>query len=705
MPSKFDLETDVTFGLEANETIDGVIYRSILDHLLHGVAYCRIICSQGRPDDFLYLYVNSAFERQTGLKDVIGKPVSLVIPTLHETDPQLFDIYGRVAKGEPPQQLEIFVEALALWFLISVYSPKPGYFVCIFDDITVRKRAEQELHIAETAFDSYDGMMITDADNRILRINKAFSKITGYSSAEVVGRTPSLLKSGLHQPEFYESLWNSIHNIGVWEGEILNKRKNGDVYPDHLTITAVKNETGGITHFVATHSDITLSKTAEIEIKNLAFFDPLTHLPNRRLLLDRLTQSLVYSARHGTAGALLFIDLDNFKVLNDTLGHDIGDLLLQQVAQRLTACVREGDTVARLGGDEFLIMLEDLSRQVPEAAAQAKVIAEKILCSLNLPYQLGAHEFRCSCSIGVALFNDHELPQDELLKHADIAMYQAKKAGRNTLRFYDPQMQANIMQRVALENQLRVALEERQLRLFYQVQVNSAGQGLGAEALIRWEHPQRGLLLPEQFILLAEETGLILPIGLWVLETACAQLLAWQADERLRDLMLSVNVSAKQFHQDEFVNHVKSALQRYSIKPGSLKLELTESALLNDIEDTIATMNALGGIGVQFSLDDFGAGYSSLQYLKRLPLFQLKIDRSFVRDIAHDSNDQAIVRTIVAMAHGMDLNVIAEGVETKEQKLFLQDFGCTNFQGFLFGKPLPLDEYEAVLMAGTLLKT
>ena len=396
-------------------------------------------------------------------------------------------------------------------------------------------------------------------------------------------------------------------------------------------------------------------------------------------------------------GALLFLDLDNFKTLNDTLGHDVGDLLLQQVAERLKACVREGDTVARLGGDEFVVLLKNISEQAIEAATRVGVVGNKILTSLNQPYQLETHQYQITSSIGATLLNNHQSSIEELLKQADIAMYQAKTAGRNTLRFFDPQMQDTINIRVALERELRKALEQQQFQLYYQIQVDSSLRPLGAEALIRWLHPERGLVSPFHFIPLAEETGLILTIGQWVLETACAQLKLWQQDTLTRNLTLSVNVSAKQFRQVDFVAQVQAVVQRHAINPMRLKLELTESILLEQIEETIATMNALKEISVRFSLDDFGTGYSSLQYLKRLPLYQLKIDQSFVRDIAVDNSDQAIVRTIIAMAQTLNLNVIAEGVETEEQRQLLLQNGCNTYQGYLFGRPVPIVQFEAVL--------
>ncbi|MGZ8181346.1 MAG: putative bifunctional diguanylate cyclase/phosphodiesterase [Methylobacter sp.] len=459
----------------------------------------------------------------------------------------------------------------------------------------------------------------------------------------------------------------------------------------------MKGTDGIVTNYVATLVDITLNKAAADEIERLAFYDPLTGLPNRRLLLDRLDLALASSHRSGRKGALLFIDLDNFKTLNDTLGHDMGDLLLQLVAVRLSSCIREGDTVARLGGDEFVIMLEDLSKQAVEAATQTETIGEKILVALNQTYQLAKHEYYSTPSIGASLFNGHEQSTDELLKQADIAMYQAKTSGRNALRFFDPQMQASINTRVAMEADLRQAVAENQFILYYQPQVYHDGHAIGAEVLIRWHHPQRGLVSPADFIPLAEETGLILPIGLWVLETACAQIKIWEDSGHTQHLQLAVNVSVRQFRQPDFVEEVSQVLRRSAINPHKLKLELTENLMLDDIDDTIVKMNTLREIGVCFSMDDFGTGYSSLSYLTQLPLDQLKIDQSFVRNIGVKPTDAVIVQTIIGMAKNLGMEVIAEGVETQAQRAFLEQHGCPVCQGYLFGKPVLLAEFEQLL--------
>jgi diguanylate cyclase (GGDEF)-like protein/PAS domain S-box-containing protein len=579
--------------------------------------------------------------------------------------------------------------------LISLGSQEFG--IGFVKDISKRKKIEAELKVAAVAFDSQEGMIVTDKDGNILRVNNAFCKVTGYTEEEVIGKNPRFLSSGRHDAAFYAAMWNDIKQPGFWEGEIWNKRKNGEIYLEHMIIKAVKDSNGLLTNYVGTLSDITTSRNAANAIQHLAFYDTLTRTPNRRFLLDRLKLALASSIRSGNGGALLFLDIDNFKTLNDTLGHDIGDLLLQQAARRIESCVLEGDTVARLGGDEFVVMLEGLSSQPLEAAAQTEAVGAKILSILGQAYQLDGNEYRITISIGATLFNNHKAGVDELFKQAEIAMYQSKKAGRNTLRFFDQQMQATINERVTLEKELNQAIAQQQFRLFYQIQVDSNGKALGAEVLIRWFHPERGVESPAHFISLAEETGLIIPIGKWVLETACTQLREWQKNEITRHLTLSVNVSARQFHEPVFVDQVQAAVDRYGINPSLLKLEPTESILLENIEATIATMNELKAFGVRFALDDFGTGYSSLQYLKKLPLNQLKIDQSFVRDLASDSNDQAIVKTIIAMAQSLNLEVIAEGVETQEQKQILQHNGCNHFQGYLFGRPVPIEEFEASL--------
>jgi diguanylate cyclase (GGDEF)-like protein/PAS domain S-box-containing protein len=516
--------------------------------------------------------------------------------------------------------------------------------------------------------------------------------MTGYAPEEVIGRTPAMFKSGRHGADFYLSMWQSLADRGAWFGEIWDRRKNGEVYPLLQSISAVRGEDDQVTHYVAAFSDISERKEAEEKIRHLAFYDPLTHLPNRRLLLDRLQQAMVLGERTGHHGALLFIDLDQFKSLNDTLGHDVGDLLLIEVARRLQEAIRESDTAARLGGDEFVIMLEELAHDAGEAAEQARLVGEKVLAALNRQYHLAGHELRSTPSIGLTLFKGRLATIDELMRQADLAMYQSKSAGRNALHFFDPKMQAAVLHRVQLDTDLRNSLEQGDFRLHYQPQVDAQGKLIGAEALLRWQHPQRGTVLPGDFIALAEETGFILPLGQWVLETACQQLAQWSGDEATAGLTLSVNVSARQFHQPEFVESALEVLRTTGAPPARLRLELTESLMLDDVESVIAKMKTLKSHGIGFALDDFGTGYSSLTYLRRLPLDLLKIDRSFVNDILTDPNVAAIARTIVTLAHSLGLTVVAEGVEQAGQFDFLVDQGCSAYQGYYFGRPVPAEE-------------
>jgi diguanylate cyclase (GGDEF)-like protein/PAS domain S-box-containing protein len=563
--------------------------------------------------------------------------------------------------------------------------------------MAVQEEREAALRIAAIAFETEEGMMVTDENSVIIRVNQAFTRITGYSSEDALGEKPSLLRSDRQDPEFFERLWHRLSKYNSWQGEIWNKRKNGEIYPEWLTITAVTGKDGKVTNYVGTFVDFTERKKAENEIHMLAFYDPLSQLPNRRMLLDRLRQAVATSVRNHTGGALLFIDLDNFKTLNDTKGHGIGDLLLVEVSKRLQSCVREGDTLARFGGDEFVLLLEGLSEEPALAAVQARSVGEKVLEALSQPYILEGNEFHSSSSMGITLFIDYKDKLDELLKQADTAMYEAKKSGRNTLRFFDPVMQEELEARALLEAGLREALRQDEFRLYFQMQVDHTGCILGAEVLLRWMQPGRGMIPPMQFIPLAEETGLILQIGRWVLESACRQLKSWETDAQTSELQLAVNVSGRQFRQPDFVAQVSEIIGQSGINPARLKLELTESIVLEDVEDTIAKMQALRQIGVSFSMDDFGTGYSSLSYLTQLPLNQLKIDQSFVHHIGTKASDATIIQTIIGMANNLGMEVIAEGVETQQQRDFLEENGCRLYQGYLFGKPMPLDEFASRL--------
>ena len=575
-----------------------------------------------------------------------------------------------------------------------------GQIFAFLRDITDRKNAETQLVESESRLQTLthaipDIVWLKDPEGVYLSCNHRFERFFGAAEKGIVGKTDYDFVS----KELADSF--RVHDKITMAKGVPNVNEEWVTFADdghrewlETTKTPVYDSQGHLVGVLGIGHDITERKRAEDEIRQLAFYDPLTGLPNRRLLLDRLQRALASSARHQNEGALLYIDLDNFKTLNDTLGHDIGDLLLQQVALRLLACVRESDTVARLGGDEFVVMLEDLSENSQEAATQAEAVGNKIIASLNASYQLANYEHHSTPSIGITLFSDNQETVDELLKRADLSMYQAKAAGRNTLRFYNPDMQAVVTVRAALETALRDAVAKNQFVLYYQAQVDGAGYLTGCEALLRWPHAERGLVSPAEFIPLAEDTGLILPLGHWVLETACRQLAAWSAKDAMTHLTMAVNVSARQFRRDDFVDQVLSVLERTGANPFRLKLELTESLLVDNIEAVIAKMTVLKARGVGFSLDDFGTGYSSLSYLKRLPLDQLKIDQGFVRDVLTDSNDASIARMVIALAESMGLSVIAEGVETEDQREFLARHGCHAYQGYLYGRPVPIEPFE-----------
>jgi len=538
-----------------------------------------------------------------------------------------------------------------------------------------------------------DGVLLLNAQTaQIEDANPFLIELLGYSLPELLGKkiweVGAFSDIAENQEKFFE-----LQALGYARYDDLPLRTKSGT---QIAVEFISNsyDCEGTTVIQCNIRDISARKRAEEKITELAFFDPLTQLPNRRLLMDRLGQALIVCARNASCGAVLFLDLDHFKTLNDTLGHDMGDMLLQQVARRLTACVREGDTVARLGGDEFVLVLEGLHHNTQEAATQAREVGETILDTLNQPYRLDTGEHRSTASIGATLFTRATVSTDDLLKQADLAMYKSKDTGRNTLQFFDPAMQTVVLERAALETQLRRAIQEEQFVLHYQAQVVGDGRVTGAEALVRWLHPQRGLMAPGDFIPLAEETGLIQPLGEWVLQAACTQLACWAKQPALAHLSLSVNVSAHQFHRPDFVDQVLQILDLSGANPRRLKLELTESLLVDNLPLVVEKMFALKVKGISFSLDDFGTGYSSLSYLKRMPLDQLKIDRTFVRDILSDHHDASIAKAFIALAQGLGLSVLAEGVEIEAQRDFLTKAGCHAYQGFFFTRPLPLDAFE-----------
>lgn len=645
---------------------------------------------------------NQAFTKITGYtaEEVVGKRMHFLKSDRH--DNRFYaDIWTKIQR-DGAWEGEIWNrnkngDVRPHWLTIAAVKDHEGttsHYIGTYTDITDIKAAAADLRIAAVAFESNQAMLITDADSRILRVNQAFVDITGYGAEEVIGKTPRILQSGRHDKDFYREMWGTITRTGGWNGEIWDRRKNGELYPKWLTISAVKDDAGHVTHYVGSHFDISERKKSEELIHSLAFFDQLTGLPNRTLLTDRLKQAMTASARSGLYGALLFIDLDNFKSLNDTLGHDMGDLLLQQVAQRLSLCGREGDTVARLGGDEFVVVLAALSDDIADAAKATETVAKKYLYALNQIYHLGDVSHRSTASIGATIFQGQTVSLDELMKQADLALYRSKDAGRNALRFFDPSMELAVKKRVALEEDMREALLTDQFSLQYQAQVTVQGQVTGAEVLLRWNHPTHGMVSPAEFIPLAEETGLILPLGYWVLKTVCKQLAQWAADPEMAHLTIAVNVSVHQFNDTDFVGQVLALLESSGINPERLKLELTESLMAGKVQTIIDKMTLLKERYIQFSIDDFGTGYSSLSYLKRLPIDQLKIDQSFVRDVLNDPNDAAIVKTIVALGRTLGLDVIAEGVETQAQRNFLVESGCHVYQGYFFSRPVSVAEFE-----------
>ncbi len=609
----------------------------------------------------------------------------------------------RLKSGELPEyRLEkryIHKDGHVVWGDLTVSSMWiTGHHIAVVQDITSRKRMEETLRANEQRLRSIlerlpMGLCVVQDDGLISFRNERYVQICGYTQEEV----PDV-------NTWWQRAYPDAAERDAIRQKLIDARNQGVIPAAEYTIRCADGklkpvEISGI--FVEggrliTMQDLSQHKAAEEEINTLAYYDPLTRLPNRRLLMDRLQQALATSARHHRSGALLMLDLDNFKTLNETRGHDRGDALLSQVAHRLRGCVHEDDTVARQGGDEFVVVLEDLGGSPEEAAARGEEVGQRILSVLREPYQLDGDTHHSSLSMGVAVFSGMRETADELLKRADLALYQAKDAGRDTLRFYDPKMQAAVSARAALELDMRTGLAQGQFELYYQPQIDH-GRIIGAEALLRWRHPRDGFVSPAHFIPLAEETGLILPLGEWVLKTACKRLASWSLQPALAPLSLAVNVSPRQFHQSGFVAQVLAALAGAGVDGRQLKLEMTEGLLLEDVEDTIDKMGQLKGYGVGFSLDDFGTGYSSLSYLKRLPLDQLKIDQSFVRDVLTDPNDAAIARTVVALGTSLGLRVIAEGVETEAQREFLERHHCHAWQGYLLSPPLPVAAFEELV--------
>jgi diguanylate cyclase (GGDEF)-like protein/PAS domain S-box-containing protein len=567
------------------------------------------------------------------------------------------------------------------------------HFIAVKEDVTAQKRAEDQLRMNATVFDTTsEGIMVTDADNMIKTVNPAFTRITGYSPEEVIGQSPSILSSGRHDERFYEELWDSVLHKRYWSGEIWNRRKDGSVFPEWLSIAAIPDEDGIAKEYVAVFSDISKHKENEEQIRYQANYDALTGLPNRSLLSDRLEQAIGSALREQWRLAILFVDLDQFKMVNDTFGHVMGDELLQLVAARITECVRESDTVARFGGDEFIILLQDVSDM--DAVA---TIATKVIDRITKVFSLYEREIYIGASVGITIFPDDAMNADSLLRNADMAMYQAKERGRNNYQFFTASMQQKTLERQQLELDLRLAVQRGELEIYYQPVVDAEyGRVVSVEALLRWNHPHRGIILPNVFIPLAEDCGLIGPIGEWVIKGACQQLSKWHK-AGYSDLRMAVNLSSRQRELGLEAVYLSQVLQETSLQPGMLTMEITESLLLRDTEEAVTWLSSFKKLGVNLSVDDFGTGYSSLSYLKRFPVDILKIDRSFINDLPNDADDVSLVKTIVAMADSLNLGLIAEGVETREQAEFLVRNGCTNLQGYYYARPMSANAMTAWL--------
>jgi diguanylate cyclase (GGDEF)-like protein/PAS domain S-box-containing protein len=669
------------------------LLRDLINSLPELVAYKNI---QG-----VYLNCNQAFEELVGLSEaeIIGKTDRDLFPL--EVQEALQNQDHQTLKSNETSYLETWLNypnGQRVWFEIikTPFHTSNGNLLGILStsrDITLRKQSEEKLkQAAQVLENSSEAICITSAETEILAVNKAFTQITGFTKDEAVGNKVSrLLKSGKHGPSFYKSMWDGLNNVGHWQGEVWNKRKNGEIYPEWLNISVIRDDkTGVVTHYLAIFSDISAHKRNEQRLAYLAHYDDLTGLPNRTLFREKVERALLHARQYQTKLAVLFLDLDRFKYINDTWGHAIGDLLLRDVANRLVECVRKQDTIARLGGDEFTAVLENI-----EDTKEVAEIAQRILDAFRPQFFLHGHETFITTSIGISLYPNDGCDADTLLKNADAAMYRAKEGGKNDYQFFALEMNEHARQRLILETQLRHALGRGEFQLYYQPQMHLAsGHITGAEVLLRWMHPEVGIVTPHTFIPLAEETGLVVEIGEWVLYKACLQHREWRESGK-PILRLAVNLSSRQFKQDNLAQNIIRIIKDTDMDPTLLELELTESVLMQDADAAAEILRELKSIGIQLAIDDFGTGYSSLNYLRRFPLDKLKIDKSFIHDIPEKIEDMTIAKTIVSLARNLHLGVIAEGVENKSQLAFLKSLKCDEVQGYLIGHPVSSDEFIA----------
>ncbi len=667
-------------------------YRSLFENMLEGFAYCKMLFDEhGHPSDFVYLDVNGAFGKLTGLENVVGRRFTEVIPRAKDS-PELIERYGRVVLTGEPERFEIELKALGMWFSISAHGAGKGCFVATFENISDRKRIEQALRKAEEKYRAiFQGAVVgifqSTPGGRYVDVNPAMARMLGYDSPqELVASITDISQQVYVDPESREELMRLLSEDGMVKNfECAVRRKDGSQMWFCANVRAV-SEDGVLVGYEGTNEDITVRKVAEERIQFLAYYDALTGLPNRTLFQDRLDKALAGARRQGNKIALLFLDLDGFKIINDSLGHAVGDLLLQEVAERLKKWGREQDTVARLGGDEFLIMLTQV-RELPDVA----VAAERLMDAMTAEFVVQGHSLNVSCSIGVSMFPEHGTDCETLIKNADAAMYGAKDSGRNSFRFFAEDMNTQAVERLSLGNSLRSALGKNELFLMYQPQVHLAtGRVTGLEALLRWQHPDLGLVPPDKFIRIAENSGLIIPIGEWVLRTACRQAKKWQ-DEGLPAISVAVNVSAVQFRQQGFCDLIRSVLHETGLAAEYLELELTESLLLANADVTLSVLRELKSMGLTLAIDDFGTGYSNFTSLRQFGVSKLKIDRSFIRDVATNPEDSAITAAIISMAKSLRLKVIAEGVENEAQMSMLRAHQCDEIQGYYFSRPLTVD--------------